>query len=270
MGGGILQLLAGALRTAGRPFRLALERMHRLLAFVRDFIVDFAGDITYTKMVIIGAVATGLALGVGSAVVFIRGDDDESPSASAPVATVAANVTSSATTAASATTPAPTASSSSNIITLRGELDDAVMAASGLTIAEHSIEIVLFTDTGGVTGSMVIAIDAFPIGQILAATFDGADDPEWARFKECTVRLTLDGVVTGTYDRAAGTIAGETRVTPVREDVRKCLDDRPPNVSVDGAIEASTFTWTASFDGRTANGMTQLKPPTAFTATVVE
>jgi len=79
--------------------------MHRLLAFVRDFIVDFAGDVTFWHMLIIGMVAAGLALGVGSAVIFIRGDDD-SPSVVAPAATVAANVTPGATAAAPPTKPA--------------------------------------------------------------------------------------------------------------------------------------------------------------------
>ena len=46
--------------------------MHRLLAFVRDFIVDFAGDVTWSHMLILGMVAAGLAVGVGGADVFIR------------------------------------------------------------------------------------------------------------------------------------------------------------------------------------------------------
>ncbi|MBI5287735.1 MAG: hypothetical protein HY873_02045 [Chloroflexi bacterium] len=268
---GVFHVLAAALRTASRPITLALERMGRLLAFVRDFIADFAGDITFMKMLIISAVAAGLALGVGSAVIFIRGDD-EAPSAIAPTPTATGDLTPAPTKPVRAPTTAGTSTRAapSNVITVRGELDVSSMTATGLSIPEHSVELLLFTDTGAVSGSMVIALDAFPIGQLLAGTFDALDDPEWAQFKACTVRLTLDGAVTGTYDPATGAIQGETRVTPVTDDVASCLDTRPPNVTLDDAVESSTFTWSATFDGRTATGITQLDPPTPFSATVVD
>ncbi len=268
---GLQHAFLAALRVASRPFTLAMERIGRLLDFVLDFIVDFKGDVTWAKMLILSAVAAGLALGVGSAVIFIRGDDD-APLATAPTATVAAGLTPAPTTGIA--TPAATAASTvvgATIITLRGEIDDASMGKVGLSVYEHSVELIIFRDTGVVTGSMVISLDAFPIGKILAGTFDAQEgDPAWAQFRDCTVRLNLAGVVTGTYDPASGALLGETRVTPVTEDVHNCVATRPPNVTLDATTETSTFTWSASFDGRTANGMTQLEPPTPFTAVVVE
>jgi hypothetical protein len=248
-----------------------MQRIGRLLAFVRDFILDFKGDVTWRQMVVIGAIATGIALGVGGAVIFIRGDDD------APATVVATPTAVDGPTAvrtlAGVTPPAPaspTAAPDANTVTVRGEIDVTAMTATGLAVPEHSVELVLFTDTGSITGSMVIAVDAFPIGQLLAGTFDAEDDPEWAEFKNCTTRLVLDGVATGTFDPGTGALQGETLVTPTTEDVNSCLASRPPNVSVDGVVEASTFTWSGTFDGRTVTGMAQLEPPMPFSAAVVE
>lgn len=279
MGSGVLHILARALRTATRPLRLAPERLKRIFSFFRDVILFFrdvilgvAGHVTRTQGLLMGALLVGLVGGIGGAVVFIRGAD-ENPSVKAPTATVAAGLTPASATAVP--TPARTAAAltsapAANIITLRGEIEVTSMTAVGLSIPEHSVELVLFSDTGAVTGSMVIGLDPFPIGRILAGTFDAADDPAWAQFKDCTVRMTLDGVATGTYDPAGGTIQGSTLVTPVVEDVHHCVDTRPPNVSLDANTETSTFAWSANFDGRSAHGMAQLEPPTPFTATIVE
>lgn len=159
--------------------------------------------------------------------------------------------------------------------TLRGPIDVRAMTKTGLTIGQHDLELVVFNDTGEVTGSFVIAIDDFPIGALLAgmaANLGGGDDPDLAVFKKCTVRLVLEGAATGTYDATTGKLGGKVRFQPVSDDVHDCLKNRPSNLTIDpnDAVEATTVKWSATFDGRKAKGRLALDPVMSFSATAAD
>jgi len=167
-------------------------------------------------------------------------------------------------------TSEPTASPTliAQSVTLRGLIDVRPITKTGLEVGDHPVELVVFQDNGEVTGTFTIVFEAFPIGAVLTATFDEADNLKWAAFKNCTVRLALEGNATGTFNAAKGALSGKATFRSTREDVRDCLKTRPPNVTIDAAVsKPTTVKWSATFDGKKAKGTVSLKPELAFTAT---
>lgn len=175
---------------------------------------------------------------------------------------------SAAATPAPSTPPTPVPQS----VTLRGPIDASVMKKAGLQLSRHDVELVVFLDNGQVTGTMTLVVEEFPIGMILAGLDErvsGSNDPDTVAFKSCTTRMTMEGVVTGTYKAATGKLKGTTVFTPVSEDIHDCLKNKPKQITIDpsAAAKPSTVTWTAAFDGTKARGTLGLEPKTAFTAT---
>ncbi len=175
----------------------------------------------------------------------------------------------STTAATAAPTPVPQS------VTLRGPIDVREYTRTGLQVGQHDLELVVFLDTGEVTGSFVIVLEEFPIGALLAGMAEnlgGGDDPDLAVFKKCTVRLVLAGDATGTYDAGTGKLSGTAEFDPATNDVHDCLKTRPSNLTIDpdDAVEASTVKWSAAFDGRQAKGKLGLDQALPFTATPVE
>ena len=167
-------------------------------------------------------------------------------------------------------TPAPAASTPiAQSITLRGPIDVRAMEKVGLEVGAHEVELLVFQDNGEVAGTFTIALETFPIGALLTGTFDEADNPKWAAFKKCTVRLTLEGAVKGTYDAGTGKLKGSARFSPVVEDLRDCLKTRPGNLTIDptDVAKPTTVKWSATFDGKKAKGTLDLDPRLSFTAT---
>lgn len=174
-------------------------------------------------------------------------EDEPTPSPS-PAATVTAS-------------PAPIAST-----TLRGPIDVSSFTKTGMEVSDHEITLLLFDDTGRTSGTLAIAIEDFPIGAVLTQAFGGADDPDYAEFKTCTVRMVLAGKVTGTWSPATGKLKGKIVVTPQPEDVRDCLKTRPSNVTVDRIAKPSTLTWSGTFNGTRAAGRIDFKPAMPWSA----
>jgi len=152
-------------------------------------------------------------------------------------------------------TPTPVAQS----VTLRGPID---VPASLLTeissVGAHDVELVVFQDNGEVTGTFVITYEDFPIAAFAYALVPKADQPLWAAFKDCTVRMVLEGTAKGTFDAAKGTLRGKTTFRSTIEDDRDCLKTRPFNrdgsqVSV-SIPKPETVAWIATFDGTRAKG----------------
>ena len=167
-------------------------------------------------------------------------------------------------------TQAPAASTSvAQSVTLRGQIDVRAMEKVGLEVGAHEVELLVFQDNGEVTGTFTIALETFPIGALLTGTFDEADNPKWAAFKKCTVRLTLEGTAKGTYDPGTGKLQGSARFVPVVEDLRDCLKTRPGNLTVDptDVAKPTTVKWSATFDGKKAKGTLALDPKLTFAAT---
>jgi hypothetical protein len=167
-------------------------------------------------------------------------------------------------TTAPGTTPRPQS------LTLRGPIDTSAMTSAGLQIGQHEIELVVFLDNGSVTGSMVLALEEFPIGALLTQTFDGADDPDFAEFKNCTTRLRFEGDVTGAYTPSTGKLKGKVKIEPVSEDIHDCLATRPSNVTLNSVTKTTTLGWSGTLKGSTATGRIATKPASPFTATAVE
>lgn len=169
--------------------------------------------------------------------------------------------------------PAPAASTPvAQSVTLQGPIDVRAMEKVGLEVGSHEVELLVFQDNGDVTGTFTIALETFPIGALLTGTFDEGDNPKWAAFKKCTVRLTLEGTAKGTYDPGTGKLKGSARFSPVVEDLRDCLKTRPGNLTIDptDVAKPTTVKWSATFDGRKAKGTLDLDPKLSFTATPVD
>jgi hypothetical protein len=167
-------------------------------------------------------------------------------------------------------TPAPAASTPvAQSVTLRGPIDVRAMEKVGLEVGAHEVELLVFQDNGEVTGTFTIALETFPIGALLTGTFDEANNPKWAAFKKCTVRMTLEGTAKGTYDRGTGKLKGSARFSPVVEDLRDCLKTRPGNLTIDptDVAKPTTVKWSATFDGKKAKGTLDLDPKLSFAAT---
>jgi hypothetical protein len=143
------------------------------------------------------------------------------------------------------------------------------MKKVGLEIGAHEVELLVFQDNGEVTGTFTIALETFPLGALLTGTFDEADNPKWAAFEKCTVRLVLEGDATGRYDPATGKLKGTAKFSPVVEDLRDCLKTRPSNVTIDptDVAKPTTVKWSAAFDGKQAKGRVGLDPELPFAAT---
>ncbi len=201
-----------------------------------------------------------------SGAAIVAGPSGEAPSAEATTPTLEPSPTETGPASGPPST-APTAVPQS--VTLRGPIDVRAMTKTGLTIGQHDLELVVFNDTGQVTGSFVIAIEEFPIGALLTRTFSGDDDPGFAAFKKCTVRMVLEGGATGSYNAKTGKLSGKATFKPVSEDVHDCLKTRPSNLAIDpnDAVKPTTVTWSATFDGKRAKGTLVLDPALTFSAT---
>lgn len=253
------------------------EPIRRLISFILEYFPRIFQGGWQTYILLIAVITAAAVLGVGSVMVFLQ-DDEPNPLASPTSSGGTAIPTGSATLPPSprATAPAasgtstPTATPAPMINTYRGEIDVTAVRASGLTIGEHSIEILVFEDFGAVEGSYTLTFEQFPIGALLAAVFGAANDPDWAQFETCTVRLILPAVLSGSYDRTARAISGDAVIVPVSEDPTGCLATRPSNVSLDSVEKPSTVAWRATLDGRLATGAIVLNPELPFTATLVD
>jgi hypothetical protein len=140
------------------------------------------------------------------------------------------------------------------------------MERTGLDVGEHGLELVIFPDTGDVTGTFTIEIPAFPIGALLTQVFGGAGDPDYAAFKRCTVRLVLEGTASGTYAPSTGALKGKAVFRPVTDDVHDCLDTRPSNVTIDAVTKRSTVRWSGTLKGEAAKGRLVLDPALRWSA----
>jgi hypothetical protein len=165
--------------------------------------------------------------------------------------------------------PTPTAIPTPVGLVLRGEIDASGIEAGGLIASDHRVELVTVPEGGPVTGLFTIVFEEFPIGSILTQTFGGGDDPAYAAFKTCTVRMTLLGLVSGDFDNATGKLSGEAAFTSSPEDVRDCLKTRPANITMDPSSMSppTTVPWNATLDGSEVTGVVSLKPQLPFTAT---
>ncbi len=189
------------------------------------------------------------------------------PSASPDASAVVAQESLAPSTAVPSAVPTPSPVPQS--VTLRGPIDVRAMAKTGLTMGEHTAELIVFLDNKTVRGSFTIAIEKFPIGSLLTATFGGQKDPDYAAFKRCTVLMVLNGPISGTYDPRSGKLTGKATFKAEVDDVDDCLKTRPSNISIDPnrVAKPTTVTWTATFDGTTAKGTLKLKPALGFSAT---
>ena len=273
----ILRRAGGAARGVATTFE---ARMERLGHFVRDFI--FPGN-SSARPFLIMALFAAIVLGIAGGRALLTDGGQPPAAAVVPPASGAAtgsapslDASSSAPAATPVTTPtvepsqAPSPTPQS--VTLRGPIDVTAMTRTGLKVGTHDVELVVFLDNAQVTGSFTIALDEFPIGSLLTMKFDGNDDPRFATFKTCTVRLVLEGAVTGTHDAKTGKLSGKAAFKSASDDVRDCLKTRPSNLSIDpdSVAEPTTVTWSATFSGTRATGLVDLKPAMPFSATVVD
>lgn len=226
-------------------------------------------------LVLQGLAIVGLAAFLG-ALILLQGSDEPSGAPEASGAAVVASATPVATPAPTpdatpdaTATPTPAPSPAPQSITLQGSIDVRAMEKAGLEVGAHEVELLVFQDNGEVTGTFTIALETFPLGALLTGTFDEADNPKWAAFKECTVRMVLEGEVKGTYDPGTGTLKGTARFRPAMEDPRDCLKTTPSNLTTDPSDVAkpTTVKWSATFDGKKAKGTVALDPSLSFTAT---
>jgi hypothetical protein len=200
------------------------------------------------------------------------------PGAAAIVASPSAGPTLAATpepTPVATPTPGPTPAASTpavQSVTLRGPIDVRAMSKAGLQMGQHDVELVVFLDNGKVTGTFVLVVEEFPIGELMAALdkgISGSNDAHFAAFKACKTRMRLEGDATGTYDPKTHRLSGKVVFQPVSEDVHDCLKNKPKQITIDpnDAVKTSTVKWSATFDGTKAKGTLALDPVTPFTAT---
>jgi len=141
------------------------------------------------------------------------------------------------------------------------------MEKAGLDIGNHDVELVVFLDTREVIGTFVVEVPAFPIGALLTGAFGGQDDPDYAEFKTCTVRLILQGDATGTYTPSTGALKGKAVFRPETDDTTGCWAARPKSFSSDEVAEASTVKWSGTLRGTKASGRIAFDPSTKWSAT---
>jgi hypothetical protein len=182
---------------------------------------------------------------------------DAVPSASDVMPSASADPTS-----ASPATPSADPAST----TLRGPINVRAITKTGMKVGVHEVELVVNQDTGKVTGTFVFTIEDFPIGALLTQVFDGANDPDYAAFKTCTVRMVMAAKAAGTWTTSTGKLKGTAMFTPKTEDLHDCLKTRPSNVSVDRVTKSSKVTWSGTFDGTKASGKLELKPALPWSA----
>jgi len=271
-----MEILARAGRAAKGAARAFEERLQRLSDFLRDILLP---EHSSARPYLLMAVFAAVILGIGGARLLVQGDPAATAApASAATATQGAGGDPTREPAASDTsTPRPTPRPTPRLtpeptpddLALRGPIDTAPMADTGLTIGTHEALLTIDPDGGPAGGTFTIGIQRFPIGALLTRTFDGEDDPGFDAFRTCTVTLVLVGVATGTYDPATGRVSGTAAFKATTDDVDDCLKTRPANVTVDldEIAQPTTRTWRATFDGATATGIIDLDPVLSFTAT---
>ncbi|MHB8890641.1 MAG: hypothetical protein ACYC65_01190 [Candidatus Limnocylindrales bacterium] len=280
MGSALIEILARAWRAARGAARAFEQRLQRLSDFLRDILLP---EHSSARPYLLMAVFAAVILGTGGARLLVQGD---------PAATAAPTSAAAATQGAGGDpTPEPAASDTSTPeptprptlqptpwftpeptpagLALRGPIDTAPMADTGLVIGSHEARLTIDPDGGPVAGTFTIGIRRFPIGALLTRTFDGEDDPGFDVFRTCSVTLVLVGVATGTHDAATGRVAGTAAFKATTDDVDDCLKTRPANVTIDPdeIAQPTTRTWRATFDGTTAAGIIDLDPVLSFTAT---
>jgi hypothetical protein len=174
--------------------------------------------------------------------------------------------TPSASVPASASASPAAASADPALTTLRGPINTGAITKTGMKVGVHEVELIVNQDTGKVTGTFVFAIEDFPIGVLLTQLFGGATDPDYAKFKTCTVRMVMAAKVAGTWTESSGKLKGTAVFTPKAEDLRDCLKTRPSNVSIDRVTKSSKVTWSGTFDGTKASGKLELDPALPWSA----
>jgi hypothetical protein len=211
---------------------------------------------TVTTVVILG-VAMGLASATG-----LLGDLTGGGESAAPAAVVAPTAATTPTTAPlpAATPPAANAPAAPPpvpaIITVRGTFDESVYTSSGLNVVENSIVLDLPRDGGPVTGSALVRLDNVPIGAILEQIYGGlggspADYPE---LQGCMSAVTVEANdIAGSYSPQDSKITGSATWAGKVED-RPCLSPLPPGLTSDEAVQTTTLTLDATFDGREVVG----------------
>jgi hypothetical protein len=183
---------------------------------------------------------------------------DEAPSASDPEPSDSAPAPPSAASVAPSVDPAST--------TLRGPIDMAAVTKTGMKVGDHQVELMVNQANGRVTGTFVFSIEDFPIGALLTQVFGGVNDPDYAKFKACTVRMVMAAKVAGTWTASSGALKGTAVFTPVADDLHDCLKTRPSNVTLDSVTKSSKVTWSGAFNGTKASGKLELKPALPWSA----
>lgn len=167
--------------------------------------------------------------------------------------------------AAPSPTSVPSATPASTA--LRGTINVKAITSTGMKVGTNEVELFVDEDTGKVTGSFAFSIENFPIGALLTQAFGGANDPDYAKFKTCSVRMVMAAKVTGTWSSSSGKLKGIALFTPSPEDVHDCLKTRPANVSVNRATKPSKVTWSGTYRGTRASGKLELEPALPWSAT---
>jgi hypothetical protein len=192
---------------------------------------------------------------------------EPSPSADAPTESPDATPSPEPSPSEAAASPVPSPSADPSRTVLRGLVNVTPFTRTGLKVSDHAIELTVDEDTGRVTGSFVITVEEFPIGPLLTQVFGGANDPDFAKFKTCTVRMALNAKITGTWTASSGKLKGAAVITPKPADVHDCLKTRPSNVTINSVTKSTRVSWSGTFRGSSASGKISLDPALSWRAT---
>ena len=243
-----------------RTIELAAQPLRRLFFLVRSAVLAVLGDsmpawvANFWAGVVMAMIFAAIALGVASASLLVR-DLAGGGQSAAPAAVVATTAASTPTTAPLATAPLPTATHPAvpGIITVRGTFDPSDYTP--LTVVENSIILELPSEGGSVTGSALVRIDNFPIGAILEGIHEdsGGSPADYPELQGCTSVVTLKADIEGSYSPQNLGILGDATFGGDVAD-RPCLSSLPPGMTPGEAVETTTATLDATFDGSVVVG----------------
>jgi hypothetical protein len=193
----------------------------------------------------------GVAAGVASAILFVN-DLMGGGGSPAPAAVLALTAASTPTVGPlpAAAPPVP------GIITVRGTLDVSLYTKSGMNVVENSIILQLPRDGGPVKGTVMVGLDNFPIGAALEQIHEGlgGSPDDYPALQGCTSVVTLKADdIQGSYSPQGATITGSAAFVGKVEDT-PCLSGLPPSMNANDAVEPTTLTLDATFDGREVQG----------------